>query len=169
METVLACVYSIRNPNSPEITAAGPDARLLARTIARTRTRRHVIGVQGGGGNRRVSDIGYTSSRKHAAMPRTRHDTVVNFCTYIYTHNMRHTRCTDIYINQYSWCWFVEWQRAKWIEQSSGVQHIDDIVFALHKSIHRHRQFMSWGRAVDIWWGGTGERQRLYMWRWNNW
>lgn len=33
--------------------------------------------------------------------PRPRHETAINFCTYIYTHthDMRHTRCTDISIN----------------------------------------------------------------------
>lgn len=68
----------------------------------------------------------YASSRRHAATPNAHeHGTAINFCTYIYTHNMRHTRCTDISI-RYGWCWFVEWRRAKWIEQSSGVRHIDE-------------------------------------------
>jgi len=71
---------------------------------------------------------------------------------------MRHTYCTDISINN-SWCWFVEWRRAKWIEQSTGVRHIDDKSLQVwHK--YRYIIYVIWGgRAIDMSRGQGGGRQ----------
>jgi len=131
---------------------------------ANTYTEARDRGTRGGGGIG-VWAISATRRQESMQLCRARDTTRSLISVHTYTHITCDTHAAQIYINQYGWCWFVEWQRAKWIEQSWGVQHIDDIVFALHKSIHRHRRFMSWGRAVDIWIGGWdwGETTFIYV------
>lgn len=70
---------------------------------------------------------------------------------------MRHTRCTDISINTVDVDSLSDGGGgAKWIEQSSGVRHIDDISLRYGTSTDIQFIYVIWGgrRAVDMNRGG---------------
>lgn len=108
-----------------------------------------------GRANLRVSVRISPTHRKESMQATPRHDTkrlLISVHIYTHTHDMRHTRCTDISINN-GWCWFVEWRRAKMDRTKFGCT-----TYRRHKfsslaqiQIYIYIIYMSYGgRAVDM-------------------